>query len=183
MLEARIQQQFFDAADLLNQSAEGLGRPLDQASQALVGTLTAGGKVVAAGCDGAHALAQHAATLLVRGAERERPPLAALALADGRAGGTQLQALGHPGDVLLLFVGDRDTSTAGPLIDTAHDKEMTVVVLADAEPARRLDLNETDVLLTLPSTGRMRRLELQLLALHALCGAIDTQLLGEQDFA
>lgn len=183
MLEARIQQQFFDAADLLNQSAESLSRPLDHATQAVVGCLTAGGKLMAAGCDGAHALAQHAATVLVRGAERERPPLAGLTLADGRAGGAQLQALGHPGDLLLLFVGDQDTTTAGPLIATAHDKEMTVIALADAQVARRLDLAETDVLLALPPAGRLRRLELQLMALHALCSAVDTQLLGEQDYA
>ena len=170
MLEARIQQQFFDAADLLNQSAESLSRPLDHATQAVVGCLTAGGKLMAA-------------TVLVRGAERERPPLAGLTLADGRAGGAQLQALGHPGDLLLLFVGDQDTTTAGPLIATAHDKEMTVIALADAQVARRLDLAETDVLLALPPAGRLRRLELQLMALHALCSAVDTQLLGEQDYA
>jgi len=75
MLEQRIQQQFFDSADLLYQVAEPLARPLADALAAIVGSITSGGKLLLAGS----ALAPHAAALFVEGFERERPPLAALA--------------------------------------------------------------------------------------------------------
>mgnify|MGYP000632662805 CR=1 FL=1 len=46
MLEQRIQQQFFESADLKYQAAEVLGRPIEQAVAALVAGLTAGGRVL-----------------------------------------------------------------------------------------------------------------------------------------
>ena len=49
MLEPRIQQQFFESADLKYQSAELLSRPIADAVTALVGALTSGGRVLAAG--------------------------------------------------------------------------------------------------------------------------------------
>ena len=45
MLEQRIQQQFFESADLISQSADALSRPIAQAVAALLGCITAGGKV------------------------------------------------------------------------------------------------------------------------------------------
>ena len=49
MLEQRIQQQFFESADLKYQSAEVLSRPIADAVGALVGCITAGGKVLVCG--------------------------------------------------------------------------------------------------------------------------------------
>ena len=48
MLVQRIQQQFFESADLKYQSAELLSRPIQDAVAALVGGLTAGGRVLVA---------------------------------------------------------------------------------------------------------------------------------------
>ena len=42
MLEQRIQQQFFDSADLKYQSAEVLARHLAEAASALYGAITGG---------------------------------------------------------------------------------------------------------------------------------------------
>ena len=49
MLEQRIQQQFFDSADLKYAAAEVLAKPIADAVSALVGCITAGGKVLACG--------------------------------------------------------------------------------------------------------------------------------------
>ena len=57
MLEQRIQQQFFDSADLQYQTAESLARPIADAAQALTGCLTSGGKLLVAGLGGSAALA------------------------------------------------------------------------------------------------------------------------------
>lgn len=183
MLEARIQQRFFDSADLLNQSAESLARALTQAVQAVVACLTAGNKVVACGPDGAAALATHLAGHFVTGFERERPPLAAIAVADqgGASAAQQIHALGHPGDLLLsLSLGAQPRATRA-VIEAAQDKDMTVIALTPSGDQSVIDLlRETDVLVALPGERTGRTLELQLLALHCLCDAVDTQLLGEQ---
>ena len=78
MLEQRIQQQFFDSADLKYRTAEPLARPIADAAGALLGAITSGGKVMVAGCGGSAVLAQHVAALFVGRFERERPPLPAL---------------------------------------------------------------------------------------------------------
>jgi len=183
MLEQRIQQQFFDSADLKYQTAETLARPIADAAGALLGAITAGGKVMVGGCGGAAALAAHMAALFVGRFERERPPLPALALSGEPGSALQLQALGHPGDVLLLLdAGDGDAAPVRAAIAAAHGKEMTVVLLAGPRGATFGDaLSETDVTIVVPHERPVRVLELQLLALHCLCDAIDLQLMGEQD--
>lgn len=179
MLEQRIQQQFFESADLQYQTAESLSRPLVQAAAALLGSITGGGKVLVHGCGQAAALAAHVEGLLIGHFERERPPLAALAVMAPRAA-AQLQALGHPGDTLLLLEAG-DAAAALDAVAAAHEKEMTVVALTGlADPALREGLGEADVLIAVPHERTIRVLETQLLALHCLCDAIDLQLMGEQ---
>lgn len=182
MLEQRIQQQFFDGADLKYQTAETLARPIANAAGALLGAITGGGKVMVGGCGNAAALAGHMAALFVGRFERDRPPLPAVAL-DAGAGALQLQALGHPGDVLLLVATDGgDNAAAEAAIAAARGKEMTLVLLAGSGAAALADsLGETDVSIVLPPARGARALELQLLVLHCLCDAIDLQLMGEQD--
>ncbi len=182
MLEARIQQQFFDSADALNQAAAPLARALSLAAQAMVTCLTAGHKVLSCAPDGAGAMAAHATQLLLSGFERERPPLAALTVAEhGTASAVQhIRALGHPGDLLLCLAIGAEPRATRAVIDAAHDNDMSALVLAPASAASALDvLRETDVLIELPGERLGRLFELQLLALHCLCDAIDTQLLGE----
>jgi D-sedoheptulose 7-phosphate isomerase len=181
MLEQRIQQHFFDSADLRYQTAETLSRPIADAAQAVVGALTAGGKLLLCGTGGGAALAVHAAAVFVGRFERERPPLAALVLAAEPAFGQQVQALGQPGDVLLLVHGGGTGDQLAAAIDVAHAQEMTVLALAQAGAEWLGALAETDVAVALPNGRPARVLELQLLVLHALADAVDLQLLGEQE--
>ena len=196
MLEQRIQQQFFDSADLQSQTAESLARPVADAAQALIGCITAGGKVLVGGLGGGAALAQHFGAAFGGRFERERPGLAARALAADRVllgalaaqaapeqvFAKQVQALGQGGDVLLLIdaLGQHGALQAG--IEAAHAREMIVVVLGGRRAAALRDkLGETDVLVAVPHDRGARVLELQLLVLHCLCDAVDVQLMGEQD--
>ena len=196
MLEQRIQQQFFESADLKYQSAEVLGRPIENAVTALVGGLTAGGRVLVAGLGASASLAQLVVTELVGGFERERPGLAALAIAaDGAAlaalpavGGydkvlaRQVETLGQPGDLLLLIDSDGNHPALLAAASAAQGKDMTVIALTGRTGGALRDvLCETDVLVAVPHDRRVRVLETHLLVLHCLCDAIDLQLLGEQD--
>lgn len=178
MLEQRIQQQFFDSADLLYRSAESLARPVAQAAAAALTALTSGGKVMVGGSGAGAALAQHAARLFTGRFERQRPPLAALAL--GSLPAQEVRALGLPGDV-LLFIDDGEGHSSA-VITAAQDKDMTIVVIAGRGAAAFGELlAETDVLVAVPEERAARIAELQLLLLHCLCDAVDYQLMGDQE--
>lgn len=188
----RIQQHFIDSADLHYQLAQTLAKPVDDAVQALLASVTGGGKVLVAGMGTSVALAQYFTTLLVGGFERERPGLAALTLSgdalsasawpDPQGLARQVHALGLAGDVLVLI------SVRGeepPLVEAAlaaHAREMTVLALTGgAGGALAQALRETDVHVCVPHERTARVREVQHMVLHCLCDGMDTQLLGEEE--
>jgi D-sedoheptulose 7-phosphate isomerase len=195
MLAQRIQQQFFESADLQYQSADLLARPISEAAQAIVAGLTAGGRLYVAGYGPAAGLAQTLASQLLGRFERDRPGLAALALGtDGAALAAvaepdldsalarQVSTFGLPGDLLLLIDPDGERVGLHAAAQAAQAKEMTVIALTGRNGGMlREALGETDVVISVPHDRRARVLELQLLALHCLCDAIDLQLLGEME--
>jgi len=196
MFEPRIQQQFFESADLNYQSAELLSRPIGDAASAMVGSLTAGGRVLVAGLGASAGLAQMLVSALLGCLERDRPGLAALALgSEGlvlpsmtTAAGTdqvlarQVETLGESGDLLLLIDCEGQHPALLAAARAAQAKDMTVIALTGRSGgALRALLTETDVLVAVPHERGIRVMETHLLVLHCLCDAIDLQLLGEQD--
>lgn len=182
MLEQRIQQQFFDSADLLNRVADTMARPVAEAATALGAAITGGSKVLVCGGGQAAALAPHFARLFTGRFERERPPLAALAIGvnPGAVAAQEVRALGLPGDV-LLFIDDADADSTS-VISAAQGKDMTIVVLAGRSASAFGELlAETDVLVAVPHERAARVAELQLLVLHCLCDAVDFQLMGDTE--
>ncbi len=178
MLEQRIQQQFFDSADLQYRCAETMARPVAEAAAALLAALTSGAKVLVCGSGAGAVLAPHLARLFTGRFERERPPLAALAL--GPQPAQEVRALGLPGDV-LLFIDDADGDSTA-VISAAQGKDMTIIVLAGRGAAAFGELlAETDVLVAVPHERSARVAEIQLLVLHCLCDAVDFQLMGDQE--
>jgi len=198
MLEQRIQQQFFDSADLKYAAAEILAKPIAQAASALLGCITAGGKVLACGNGGSAGDAQHFAAELVGRFERERPGLPAVSLTTDTSILTaiandydfdvvfakQVQALGNPGDVLLAISTSGNSANVLKAVEAAHAKDMTVIALTGRNGGRmREQLAETDVHICVPHERTARIQEVHLLVVHCLCDAVDLQLLGEQDNA
>jgi D-sedoheptulose 7-phosphate isomerase len=196
MLEQRIQQQFFDSADLKYAAAEVLSKPIADAVSAIVGCITGGGKVLACGNGGSAADAQHFAAEFVGRFERERPGLAAIALTTDTSILTavandydfhqifakQVQALGAPGDVLLAITTSGNSANVVAAVEAAHAKEMTVVAMTGHKGGKMRELlGETDVHICVPHDRTARIQEVHLLVLHCLCDAVDLQLLGEQE--
>ena len=182
MLEQRIQQHFVDSADLKYQAAQLLSKPIADAVQAILASVTSGGKVLACGNGGSAADAQHFAAEFVGRYERERPELAALALTTDSSILTaiandydftvifskQVRALGGAGDVLLAL------STSG---NSAN------VVALTGKGGGKIGhaLRETDVHICVPHERTARIQEVHLLALHCICDGVDAQLLGDQE--
>ncbi len=196
MLEQRIQQQFFDSADLKYAAAEILARPIAQAVAAVVGCITGGGKVLACGNGGSASDAQHFAAEFVGRFERERPGLGAIALTTDTSIITaigndysfeaifakQVEALGSPGDVLLAISTSGNSANVLAAVHAAHAKEMSVVALTGRGGGQLRELLlDTDVHICVPHERTARIQEVHILTLHCLCDAVDNQLLGEQE--
>jgi D-sedoheptulose 7-phosphate isomerase len=196
MLQQRIQQQFFDSADLKYAAAETLTKPIADAVNAIFGAITSGGKVLACGNGGSAGDAQHFAAEFVGRFERERPGLAAISLSTDTSIITavgndydfnqifskQVQALGHPGDVLLAISTSGNSANVLAAIEAAHAQEMVVVALTGKGGGKTGQaLAETDVHICVPHQRTARIQEVHLLAIHCICDAIDVQLLGEQE--
>ena len=196
MLEQRIQQQFFDSADLKYAAAEMLSKPIADAVSAVVGCITGGGKVLACGNGGSASDAQHFAAEFVGRFERERPGLAAIALTTDTSILTaigndysfeavfakQVQALGAPGDVLLAMTTSGNSANVLAAVAAARAKEMTVIALTGNSGGKIGELlTDTDVHICVPHERTARIQEVHLLVLHCLCDAVDLQLLGEQE--
>jgi D-sedoheptulose 7-phosphate isomerase len=201
MLEPRIQQHFFESADLSYQAAETMARPIADAAQAIVDCVTAGGRVWVHGRGVAQAPAQLLGAALSGRFERDRPGLAAMVLAvdplllsEARASVedapavTQLRVLGQAGDVLVAFATRPDDALLAAVVGAAHEREMSALVIAGREPSGAATrapgqgiTAETDIWITVPHERPARICELQLLTLHALCDAVDLQLLGDAD--
>lgn len=196
MLSQRIQQQFIDSADLKYQSAPALASQVEAAVAALLACLTGGGKLLGCGNGSGAALAQLFAALLMGRFERERPGLAAVALAanapvitgvaadfDGRqVFARQVHALGQAGDVLLVISHDGQAANLVAAIEAAHERDMTVIALTGLRNGPLgAQLRDTDVHLCAPHEQPSRVLELQLLMLHCMADGLDAQLLGLPD--
>lgn len=194
MLERRIQQHFFDSADLKYAAAEVLSKPIANAVNALVGCITSGGKVLSCGNGQSASDAQHFAARLVGRFERERPGLAAISLTAGTAilaaigndfdaiFSKQVEALGAPGDVLLAICTSGNSANVVAAVQAARAKDMTVVALTGHQGGKlRALLQDTDVMICVPHERTPRIQEVHLLVLHCLCDAVDLQLLGEPD--
>ena len=196
MLEQRIEQHFLDSADLKYQAAPILCKPIAAAVQAIMVCVTGGGKVLACGNGGCAAAAAHFAAGFVGGFERERPELAAVALASDSAGITavanqhafrdvfarQVRALGSAGDVLLVLSSDGECTNVLDAMVAAHEREMVVVgITGRSGGAIGRAMRDTDVHVCVPHQRAARILEVQFLVLHCICDAVDTQLLGDQE--
>lgn len=181
------QQALLETADWLYQSSERLTQQLHYAAQAILHTITAGGRVLCAGEGDAALLASQATRLLLCGQGRERPPLAAQCLPPPGHGGQpslaqQVRALGHPGDLWLAFSLEDAAAEADlrAATEAARDLDLTLVTFT-GEAASVLGplLRDTDVWVPLPGTRAATLFAIGWLALQGLGTAVDHQLLGE----
>ncbi len=193
MLLQRIQQQFIDSADLKYQCAQNLAPVVEAAIQAVLASVTGGGKVLACGNGASAGGAQHFAASFIGRYERERPELAALSLSadaavlsgiandfDARAVyARQVRALGHAGDVLLALTTTGNSASMLAAVEAAHERDMTVVALTGARGGRLGQmLRDTDVHVCVPHEQAARILEVHHLVLHCICDGVDAQLMG-----
>jgi D-sedoheptulose 7-phosphate isomerase len=192
-MEAQVASHFADSARLNQESARVLAAPIARAIALMCESLKAGGKILACGNGGSAADAQHFAAELVNRFERERAPLAGLALTTDSSALTaigndcgyeqvfekQLRALGRKGDVLLAISTSGNSANVLAAMRAARELGLGIVALTGNGGGKMAGLlGERDVHACVPHTRTPRIQEIHLLALHCICDGIDTQLFG-----
>ncbi|PKO84189.1 MAG: phosphoheptose isomerase [Betaproteobacteria bacterium HGW-Betaproteobacteria-11] len=190
----RVKQNFHDSIETKQLAVRALAEPIEAATRLMLGSLKNGGKIMACGNGGSAADAQHFAAELLNRFEKERPPLAAIALTTDTSTLTsiandyryedvfakQLQALGRHGDVLLAISTSGNSPNVIAAIHAAHVRGIRVVALTGRGGGKMTALlKEDDIHLCVPVERTARIQEVHLLTIHCLCDGIDALILGE----
>ena len=193
-LAAKLTAHFEDNMAATQRSMEVLSAPLLRAIDLCFGCVTNNAKMLACGNGGSAADAQHFIAELVGRFERDRLPLAGVALntdtsiltAVGNDYGfdqvfaRQIMALGQPGDVLVAISTSGNSTNVRLAIEAAHAREMKVIALTGKGGGTIGNLLlPDDIHLCVPHDRTMRIQEVHILLLHLLCDGIDTLLLGD----
>ena len=193
-LAAKLTAHFEDNMAATQRSMQVLSTPLLRAIDLCFGCVTNNAKMLACGNGGSAADAQHFIAELVGRFERDRLPLAGVALnpdtsiltAVGNDYGfdqifaRQIMALGQPGDVLVAISTSGNSANVQLAIEAAHAREMKVIALTGKGGGTIGNLLlPSDIHLCVPHERTMRIQEVHILLLHLLCDGIDTLLLGD----
>ena len=193
-LAAKLTAHFEDNMAATQRSMQVLSTPLLRAIDLCFGCVTNNAKMLACGNGGSAADAQHFIAELVGRFERDRLPLAGVALNTDTAILTavgndygfdqifarQIMALGQPGDVLVAISTSGNSANVQLAIEAAHAREMKVIALTGKGGGTIGNLLlPSDIHLCVPHERTMRIQEVHILLLHLLCDGIDTLLLGD----
>ncbi len=187
-LEDRIRSHFEASIEAKRATLAASLPAIARASHLLANTLKAGNKVLACGNGGSAADAQHFAAELTGRFERERAPLAGLALSTDTSALTaigndygfdrvfekQVQALGRPGDVLMAISTSGNSVNVMRAMAAAQDQGMSILALTGKDGGQiAAALRPQDVELRSASKVTARIQEVHIVFLHCLCDAID----------
>lgn len=193
-LAQRIYSQFAESVATKEKALGAMAAPIEAAIRAMAACLAAGGKVMACGNGGSAADAQHFAAELLNRFEKERPPLAAIALTTDTSTLTsiandyaydqvfakQVAGLGRAGDVLLAISTSGNSPNVAEAIRVAHAIGVRIVALTGRGGGTiGRQLKSDDIHLCVPADRTARIQEVHLLTLHCLCDGIDALILGE----
>lgn len=191
ILSERVSAHFAESAKLKLAAVAEMKAPLVRGIELMVDALRKGGKILSCGNGGSAADAQHFAAELVNRFERERPPLAAIALSTDTSGLTSiandyayqqvfskpLRAFGKRGDALLGISTSGNSANVVDAIHAAHELGIRVVALTGNGGGKMAGvLRDDDVHLCVPHKTTARIQEVHLLCIHCLCDGIDTLL-------
>lgn len=193
-MNARVTRLFNDSIATKQAALQTLVPPIVSAAQLMAKALRTHCKIMSCGNGGSAADSQHFSAELLNRFERERAPLAGIALTTDTSTLTsisndyeynevfskQVRALGQPGDVLLAISTSGNSANVMRAMDTAHVKGVHIVALTGRDGGKMAPLLKApDVEIRVPANVTARIQEVHLLVLHCLCDLIDEQLLGE----
>jgi D-sedoheptulose 7-phosphate isomerase len=172
----------------LFQQLNSLDQHVDQAINACVHSLRAGGKLMFCGNGGSAADSQHLAAEFTGRFIKDRPPVAAIALSTDTSALTciandysfeaifarQVQAIGKPGDCLIAISTSGNSGNVLSAVAAAKALGITCIGLLGRDGGKLKP--ECDVSIVVPSQVTARIQEAHILIGHSLCGAVEQQL-------
>jgi type III pantothenate kinase len=153
--------------------------------QSMAEVLSSGGRLLAVGNGGSAAEAQHLTAELVGRFLEDRRPFSALSLSAETSSLTailndygveevfarQVEAHGRPGDILLALSTSGRSPNVLAAAKRAHDVGLTVWAMTGPEPNPLA--GTADAVLAVPAASTAAIQEVHLVAVHAICAAMD----------
>ena len=192
-LEERIVNQLHSALGISAQTIEHYSPVIADASEQLLACLMSEHKIICAGNGASQSIANYFTTTLMQRFREDRPGLPALALGadSGITTGTaeesgyvqtyarQIQALGQPGDVLVLISSSGNDRNLIQAIQAAHDREMQVIAITGRDGGNITALLEpTEIEICVAAEDDPAIHLAQMLTLQCLLDLIEFQLFG-----
>lgn len=192
----RIRFSFTESIQTKISTADSIINIIAEASEEIVQALLEGHKILTCGNGGSACDAMHFSSEMLNRFKQERPALPAIALTVDMPTMTsiandyhfsdifakQIRALGHAGDILLLFSTSGNSSNIIHAVKAAHDKDMVVIALTGRDGGKIADsLKERDIEIRVPANETSRIQETHLLIIHCICDIIDFRLFGHGD--
>ena len=192
--EQIIRQHFETSAATALKTQATISAQVADAARRIATVYDNGGKVLLCGNGGSATDALHFSAELLCRYEKERQPLAAVALPADTATLTaagndydfsqifarQISGLGKPGDVLIVFTTSGQSPNILEATKAATTAGLSVIALTgrDGGPLARL-LDTTDLELRVPSETTARIQEAHAIIIHCICNLIDLHATGE----
>ncbi|MGH8162281.1 MAG: phosphoheptose isomerase [Gammaproteobacteria bacterium] len=192
--EARVSAHFDGTIAAQTRARGNMPALVAKAAKRLAATLDRGGKVLACGNGGSAADAQHFAAEFTNRFERERPPLAAIALTTDTSALTsigndyhfdqvfakQVQALAHPGDALVVISTSGGSANIVAAVEAAHEAGAWALALTGRDGGKlAAALGPDDMELRVPAERTAHIQEVHIVLLHCLCDLVDHRLYPE----
>ncbi len=179
-----------ELSELARTVAKSLEEEIAAYAELVLGTLEAGGKLFFCGNGGSAADAQHLAAEYVVRLEKQRRPLPAIALTTDtsvlsacandmgyeRVFARQVEALGGPGDLLVLHSTSGESENVIRAAGAATDAGLATVALLARGGGRLRSL--VDVAIVVPTDRVSRAQEIHLAIGHIVCGHVEESLFG-----
>jgi D-sedoheptulose 7-phosphate isomerase len=186
-MHSLVRQQYADLVRAVAEAEPSLEQ-LDRCADLIATALLSGGKVLTAGNGGSAADALHLSEELVGRYKDNRRALPAIALAsDGTAltcigndfgfdqvFARQVEALGAPGDVLILFTSSGNSANLIFALETAQARKVQTVLLAGRGGGKLA--SRADAEWIVPSASGARVQELHGWAIHVILEVVESRL-------
>lgn len=182
-----IQSEFFSHIDTAQSSLKALIDDIEKVSDAMIGALKNGNKIMVCGNGGSAADSQHFATELTGRYNADRDAIACVALTTDTSALTaigndfgfefvfsrQVEALAKAGDILLAISTSGNSANVLKAIDVAKSKDCVIVALGGKDGGEMG--KAADISIIVPSSSTPRIQEMHILIEHILCDMIERE--------
>ncbi|ARN74878.1 D-sedoheptulose-7-phosphate isomerase [Oceanicoccus sagamiensis] len=192
-LDQHVIELFHSSIDTTMRTLDEQAARVSDCATLMVQCLLSENKILCCGEATNGALAQIFSAHLLNRFDYERPSLPAINLSSDATTitalsangnfkdifGSQVRALGQPGDVLFIISNSSNSGTTLEAIKAAHDREMIVICLSNQQSNDFSALFQPeDIELPIPSDNNARVMEAHMQVINYLSELIDQQLFG-----